>query len=129
MLRNDQAPLDFDLRVLLFTSALSVLTGILFGLVPRCKSPAPIWSPSSRNARRIHRRAHAGSLPESAGGGTGGALAVALIGAGLFVRSLQNAERINPGFETEHMLVLTYDLGQGYSEARGRDFNRRALER
>src|SRR5581483_7092938 len=31
--------------------------------------------------------------------------------------------------ETEHMLVLTYDLAQGYSEQRGREFNRRALER
>src|SRR5262249_3261783 len=54
---------------------------------------------------------------------------VALVGAGLFVRSLQNAQRINPGFETEHMLVLTYDLGPSYGEQRGREFNRRVLER
>jgi len=55
---------------------------------------------------------------------------VALIGAGLFVKSLGNAQRIDPGFDYEQLGVLTVDLGaQGYDEARARDFHRRMLER
>ena len=55
---------------------------------------------------------------------------VALVGAGLFVKSLANAQRIDPGFDHEKLAVLTVDLGaQGYDEARARDFQRRVLER
>jgi predicted permease len=55
---------------------------------------------------------------------------VALIGAGLFLRSLQNAQRINPGFDAEHLATVTFDLGgQGYTEQRGQQFQERALER
>ena len=55
---------------------------------------------------------------------------VALVGAALFVKSLGNAQRIDPGFDHEKLAVLTVDLGaQGYDEARARDFQRRILER
>jgi predicted permease len=55
---------------------------------------------------------------------------VALIGAGLFLRSLQNAQRINPGFDADHLAVMSLDLGaQGYTEERGRQFQQRVLER
>src|SRR5206468_4954443 len=55
---------------------------------------------------------------------------VALIGAGLFLRSLGNAQRIDPGFDAEHLAVMSVDLGaQGYSEERGRQFQQRVLER
>src|SRR6185369_15974235 len=55
---------------------------------------------------------------------------VALVGAGLFLRSLQNAQRINPGFDAEHLAVMSFDLGaQGYTEERGRQFQQRVLER
>jgi len=55
---------------------------------------------------------------------------VALIGAGLFLRSLQHAQRIAPGFDAEHLAVMSFDLGaQGYTEERGRQFQQRVLER
>ncbi len=55
---------------------------------------------------------------------------VALIGAGLFLRSLQHAQQISPGFDTDHLAVLSFDLGaQGYTEERGRQFQQRVLER
>ena len=55
---------------------------------------------------------------------------VALVGAGLFLRSLQHAQQISPGFDTEHLAVLSFDLGaQGYTEERGRQFQQRVLER
>jgi len=55
---------------------------------------------------------------------------IALIGAGLFLRSLQNAQRINPGFDVERLATMSFDLGaQGYTEERGRQFQQRVLER
>jgi len=54
---------------------------------------------------------------------------IALVGAGLFLRSLLNATRIDPGFDAVHLGSVAFNVGdQGYSEARGREFQRRALE-
>src|SRR4029079_7155469 len=55
---------------------------------------------------------------------------VARAGARLFLRSLQSAQRINPGFDADHLATVTFDLGgQGYTEERGQQFQLRALER
>jgi predicted permease len=55
---------------------------------------------------------------------------IALVGAGLFLRSLQNAQRINPGFEMKNLLMISFNLaGQGYDEARGLEYYRKVTER
>jgi predicted permease len=129
MLLYDQVQLAFDLRVLLFTFGLSVLTGLLFGLVPALQTTrTDLFTELKERTSQFIGAPRTGSLRNLLVVGQVALSLVALIGAGLFVRSLQNAQRINPGFETERLLVLTYDLG-GYSESQGRDFNRRALER
>jgi predicted permease len=47
-----------------------------------------------------------------------------LIGAGLFLRSLQHAATIDPGFDAENVVVASFDLEtQGYTEARARAFH------
>jgi len=54
---------------------------------------------------------------------------VALIGAGLFIRSLRKAGEIDPGFDAPRLAAVSFNVGnQGYSEARGREYQRRALE-
>src|SRR4029453_16583041 len=55
---------------------------------------------------------------------------VLLVCAGLVVRSLQVAERTHPGFTPENAVALSFDLGlQGYSEEKGRLFQRQVIER
>jgi predicted permease len=50
--------------------------------------------------------------------------------AGLFVRSLQNMQRSDPGFDPEHMLVATFDLGPlGYNSSSGIEFQRQVIDR
>jgi predicted permease len=130
-LQPDAVDLHPDARVLMFTLAVSLATGILFGLAPAVqssrpdlvvelkeKTSAPTGSNRLFNLRNLLVAAQiALSL-------------VALIGAGLFLRSLQNAQRIDPGFDAEHLAVMSFDLGaQGYTEERGRQFHQRALER
>src|SRR5262249_16166854 len=54
---------------------------------------------------------------------------IALVGAGLFLLSLRNAQEMNPGFDTHNLAMLTFDLGAlNYDNARVREFQRRALE-
>ena len=54
---------------------------------------------------------------------------VALIGAGLFLVSLRNAQKIEPGFDTHNLGMLSFDLGAlNYDPARMREFQRRAVE-
>jgi predicted permease len=121
--------LDLDTPVILFNLAVSVATGILFGLAP---------------ALRATQTDLATDLKERAGGTSRGAgrvrsalvvaqvclALVSLIGAGLFVRSIRDAGQIDPGFEAPHLAAVSYNVNdQGYNEARGRDFHERALER
>jgi predicted permease len=55
---------------------------------------------------------------------------ISLIGAGLFLASARAAERIDPGFDSRKMLVVTFDVGaQGYDETRGRQFYRQLIDR
>ena len=55
---------------------------------------------------------------------------VALIGAGLFLRSQQNAQRIDPGFESEKLFMMAFDLGAlHYNEGQSQQFYRAAVER
>jgi predicted permease len=55
---------------------------------------------------------------------------VALIGAGLFVRSMQNAQRTNLGFESQNLFAMAFDLGAlHYDEGRGQQFFRDVIER
>jgi predicted permease len=55
---------------------------------------------------------------------------VLIIGAGLFVRTLQRAYATSPGFQPENLLALSLDLKlQGYDETRGREFYRQLTER
>jgi len=53
-----------------------------------------------------------------------------LLCAGLVLRGLQRAQYINPGFNPQNAVEVSFDLGlQGYDEARGKEFQRLTLER
>ncbi|HEX3528143.1 MAG TPA: ABC transporter permease [Thermoanaerobaculia bacterium] len=123
-----------DLPVLAFTAALALFTGIAFGLAP---------------ARRATRVELASTLKENArsvvGSGKGagrwpvakllvvGQFALSLLlltCAGLFVRTLQNLERLELGVDRDHILMLRVDpVAAGYTGDRLMAFPAHFLER
>ena len=121
--------LGVDTRVLIFAGLISLLTGVLFGLAPALESARADLIPALKNepiAGRL-RRFHLRDVLVAAQV----ALSVVLVvGSVLVVRSLQNALRLHLGFEPRHAAAVAFDLGlQGYDEVRGREFQRRVLER
>jgi predicted permease len=128
---NSDLDLTFDSHVLFFTLGVALLTALFTGVAPALKAASP-------NLIEV--------LKVGGRGGTVGwtrnpfrsllviseiALAlVALVGAGLFIRSMQNAQQIDPGFESKNLFVFAFDLGSlHYDEGHGQQFFRAAIER
>jgi predicted permease len=115
---NQPRPLGFatgvDLRVLVFTVTVSLLTGILFGIAPAFRGARIDLTPalkegdgSSTSSGRV------GAKWFSIGNAlvvTQVALAIViLVGAGLLVRTLSNLRRIDIGFDSHNILIFAID--------------------
>jgi len=110
--------LGLDARVFIFTIVISVITGMLFGLAPALQATKVDLVPALKNDAaapgRGYRRYSLRNLLIVAQVGVS---LVLLIGAGLFVRSLRNAQSIDPGFEMDHLLTMKLDTTVGGMEA------------
>jgi predicted permease len=94
-----------DGRVLLFTLAASLLTGILFGLAPALKTSTAdmqvALKEGGRGASAAHHRTQRTFVVVEM------ALAVILLAsAGLMIRSLAKLWSVDPGFDPRHLLVF-----------------------
>ena len=127
---NSTISLALDYRVLLFTLGTAIATGVIFGLVPALQSSRPdlvselkertgneTFSSRVFSVRNIFIMAQVGlSL-------------IALIGAGLFLMSMRNAQKMDPGFNTRNLGMITFDVGTlNYEAPRVKEFQRRVLE-
>jgi putative ABC transport system permease protein len=121
--------LSLDRQVLAFNFLIALATGLIFGLVPALHA----------TRRELVNQLREGSL--GAGHGASGVRArdllvavqialsmIALVGAGLFIRSLHKVQDVQPGFETKNLLQVTISLdGQSYPESRVRDYHKRVV--
>jgi predicted permease len=130
-IQNGDVDISFDSHVLLFTMGVSLITAVLIGIAPAVKVARPnlieVLKVGGRGGSVSWTRNRFRSLLVV----TEIALAlVALIGAGLFVRSMQNAQRVDPGFESHDLFVFAFDLGAlHYTEDRGQQFYRAVIEK
>ncbi|HEV2489552.1 MAG TPA: ABC transporter permease [Candidatus Acidoferrales bacterium] len=124
-----------DWRVLGFTAAVALVTGVLFGIAPALRGARVDLTPALKE--------NASSLP--GGGGHSGrwlrlgdALVVAqvalsilvLVGAGLLVRTLNNLRNIHPGFDTNNVLLFGIDPTLiGYKDAQSAQLYRDLQEK
>ena len=119
-----------DGRVLLFTLAVTLVTGLVFGLVPAWQATRPrLQSALKRESGAVsggsHVRFRKGLVVAQV------ALSLLLlVGAGLFARSLYNLRSLDPGFEARQLVSLSVqpDLN-GYSPEGSRDLFQRLRER
>jgi putative ABC transport system permease protein len=128
------ASVRLDPRVLAFALVVTIASGLLFGLAPALGASRPdlvptlkgdITMPASQRGFRsvfnLRKLLIVGQVALSL---------FALIVAGLFVRSLQKAKEVNPGFITDNIILIGFNLGrEGYKEDQARQFHRQSLER
>ncbi|MEP7270250.1 MAG: ABC transporter permease [Acidobacteriota bacterium] len=126
-------PLTIDLvidwRVLLFSLAISLLTGLIFGIAPALHATKTELTPALKDEVSLggHRRSHLrnGLLVAQLS-----LSLVLLVAAGLVVRTLQQLRAMNPGFDPNNALMMSVDLHlQGYDQDRGRQFHKQVVER
>ncbi len=122
--------LTVDLRILAFTFVASALAGVLFGLIPAWRGsrldlvttlkdqmgdPSPETGPFWNKALVVSQVAASCCL---------------LIGAGLFVRTVQKLRTLDTGINRENLLTFGLDLGKGYGyDARRANLYREVLRR
>ncbi|MEP6782076.1 MAG: ABC transporter permease [Acidobacteriota bacterium] len=127
-------PIDLGLQMdgttLMFALAVSVMTGVVFGLAPALQASG------SQTINALKEEGRSGS-----GGRTTGRLRsalviaqvavclVLLVAATLFLRSFIAAQSLSPGFNPDHVVTASMDLfPSGYTGARHHEFQRRTLE-
>jgi predicted permease len=123
--------LGLDYRVLVFTLLVSVGAGIVFGLAPALQASRLDIVTSLKTEDSLARAGSRRSRLRAAFVAAQVTLSVVLlVCAGLFIRSLQSAHSIDPGFRVERALTVPVDLGLlRYEEEAGRNFYRELLAR
>ena len=115
--------ITIDRQVLLFTLGISILAGMFFGLVPALQSTKPDVAPTLRDEGRTTGSRGRFNLRNSLVVAQVALSLVLLIGAGLFVRSLQKAQAIELGFYSGPAAIVWPNLEMsGLSEEEGRAF-------
>lgn len=121
--------LHVDWRVLIFSMFVSVITGVLFGLVPALQATKTDLVSSLKDVASqsgVRRSWLRSSLVVAQ-------IAVSLlllVAAGLTLRALQQLRALNPGFNPENAIMMSFDLSlQGYKTADGVPFRKQLLRR
>ncbi len=135
---TDSRPTGFstaiDFRVLAFTAAVSIFTGVIFGLIPALRSIRVDLTPTLKDGVKSSASRHAGRNRFNSGSilvvAQVALTVVVLVGAGLLVHTLENLRSIDPGFATNNMLNFSVDatlthyhrarMGQFFRELRDR---------
>jgi predicted permease len=132
-LKPPTLPLRFavsiDYRVFGFTLLVSLLAGLLFGLAPAWRGTRVDLTASLKDGTsgEGYRKSRLRGLLVI---GQVAICSLLLVGSGLCLRSLLNAQSIDPGFDPGNRVIARLDLlSLGYSESRGKDFFKRLIER
>jgi predicted permease len=124
-------PLGVNGRVLIFTAGVAILTGVLFGLAPAFTATRLTLTAALKEggagSRLGARRSRLAKVLVSAQVALS---LVLLVGAGLFLRTLQKLESVPLGFERERLLMFSIAPGlNGYTGPRLADYYRQVQER
>ena len=99
-----------DWRVLSFTLSVSVLTGLIFGLVPAFQSSRTELTDSLKEGRGVGGGARRNRMRSALVVSELAVAVVLLVGAGLLIQSLWRLQRIKPGLESKNILTFNVSL-------------------
>jgi putative ABC transport system permease protein len=110
---------SLDSRVLLFTAVLSIVTGVLFGLMPAANTSKPdltkvLKAGGDRGSSGNYRLSSALVIGEV------GISVILVIAAGLLVKSLWKLSSANPGFRSDQVLTARVTPNESFCAAAGR---------
>jgi predicted permease len=106
-----------DWRVLAFTLGLSLLTGIVFGILPALRSTNLDLTPTLKDTGRSSSAIGRSWLSKSLVVVQVSVSVLLLIGAGLLVRTLRNLQHVETGFNANNLLLFDVDPGLlGYKD-------------
>jgi predicted permease len=121
---------ELDWRVLGFTLALSLVTGIVFGLAPAWRSTRLELTPTLKDSGRGSSAASRSLLSRGLVVLQVALSLLLLVGAGLFVRTLLNLQRVDPGFNTQNLLLFGIQPGLiGYKDEKLQQLYEQVSER
>lgn len=123
--------LKLDTTVLLFSLAIALLTGFVFGMIPALRASrtnvAETLKEESRSVGRSRRRI---TLANALLVGQVAFSFLSLMTAALFLRSMQKAYEIDPGFQTKNLAIFLTNPGQaGYGKERTKAFYKNVRDR
>ena len=126
--RLDQTKLDTT--VLLFTLGISLLTGVLFGLLPAWQSARHDLHTALKEGGRSTAGAGRERMRQVLLVAEVGLSLVLLIGAGLMLRTVYQLTHVDPGFAAENLLTMQFDLPRTtYDEPHRQAFYNESLTR
>jgi len=107
----DRLPLQVgpNTNVLLFTFGLSLATGLFFGLAPALRMTQVDVGPSLKEGKGTARSQSRSRFGQALVAGQVALALFLMIGAGLFVRTLEKLEQTNTGFERSRTVLLQLD--------------------
>jgi predicted permease len=108
---EDGAAVTLDWNILLFTLGTSLLTGILFGLVPAIRASRPnLVTGLNENGSQSGMSFRNGKLRSSLVVSEVALALLLVIGAALLIRTFVNLQSVDPGFTTHNVLTMTMAL-------------------
>jgi len=121
----------FDASVVLYTFALSVAAGFVFGTLPALQAyQACVSATLKDNTRAAGKTRNSSRLSRVLLSSQVAFSAVVLVATSLFVRSIEKTNTIDPGFEPHHLGIVMANPGQaGYTDAQVRSFYREVKRR
>ena len=117
----------FNARLFVFALSIAVIAIAIVGIIPALRASrgnlSKILHEGGRSSTARRQRTHTALVAVQ----VGGSLAL-LIVAGLFIRSLRNAQQADLGFDPTNVLNMSFDPGEiGYGKAQGAEFYNRVL--
>ena len=119
-----------DFRVLSYALALSIVTGLAFGLIPALQASRPDLNDVLKQDAAGAGTRSGNFLRNALVAAQVAVCMVLLIASGLLMRGLHAAQTVDPGFDIRNVTTASFDLrGQGFSLEKAGAFQRSLIQR